>query len=612
MKLGIYTIVFFFFLHLTSCFYEQTLLPEDSVMEELLQTNTDSLAFLLEEEIDPRELSDEDKTNYIWWLTNTHKKQYRSLVNDSLIHKVLTHYKETESPRLLETYLLAAEQAFSIANTQLHESITSEALDVALEQKNLDLLFELLHHYRNMDIKSDNEERTSRLIAFLKENINSENEVDIYFQLTRLLIRSHQRDSLDKYLKLGIDVAIRQNKPAQEYIFTRFYSDALLQSGQADKALAALDTIVKKMPVGQSVVGNEISFNYIIAYTVLGKYDSARVHINNMYELIDMHAAMIEPIERYLFKSLIQQFELIIKVKQGKPFSTKDIYLVDNILNIIRAKDKADKEKLFAQSKLQRDKLTLEIEKNKMQQRVLWGVIFALMALVALVTAYQRKLLKKERYLQKAKEQLRAKSIEISTNETVINKNKDLIQSLLSQIDQGEDLKEDIQQLEKENETLKDKNQLLQKDIESFSSRSPEKDKELVFYENLSLENAKLLKREQFLSAQLISKTDELRVLNEKPSFINEPEWYEIIHIIDQVFDGFSVRLHIDYPNLTEDDIRFCCLFKLNLSHSTISTLMGISPSSVTKRKQRIKEKMAQHSPNNMKSNRPLETFLWN
>jgi hypothetical protein len=81
-------------------------------------------------------------------------------------------------------------------------------------------------------------------------------------------------------------------------------------------------------------------------------------------------------------------------------------------------------------------------------------------------------------------------------------------------------------------------------------------------------------------------------------------QWPEIIHAVNSLFDGFSYRLHTEFPALTEEDVRYCCLIKLRLTTSVISTLTGISPSSVTKRKQRIREKIHK--------DQPLEIYLWN
>jgi len=69
--------------------------------------------------------------------------------------------------------------------------------------------------------------------------------------------------------------------------------------------------------------------------------------------------------------------------------------------------------------------------------------------------------------------------------------------------------------------------------------------------------------------------------------------------------------LGIDFPSLTEEDIQYCCLIKLRLSTSVISTLTAVSPSSVTKRKQRIKEKMNQQRPADVRKEQPLEIYMW-
>ena len=99
-------------------------MPDEALMERLLQEKPDSLAMLLEEGINPLDLPDSVRADYAWWLTTTHEKQQRSLVNDTLIHFAVDYYKAVNSPRLLNAYLLAAEQAnWSGTSAALKDSI---------------------------------------------------------------------------------------------------------------------------------------------------------------------------------------------------------------------------------------------------------------------------------------------------------------------------------------------------------------------------------------------------------------------------------------------------------------------------------------------------------
>jgi hypothetical protein len=69
--------------------------------------------------------------------------------------------------------------------------------------------------------------------------------------------------------------------------------------------------------------------------------------------------------------------------------------------------------------------------------------------------------------------------------------------------------------------------------------------------------------------------------------------------------------LQAEYPTLTEEDIRYCCLMELRLTTSNIGTLMAVSPQSVSKRKQRIKEKMSKKN-SKLFNEQSLENYLWN
>lgn len=607
MKLFIYSVLLFLTLA-TSC-TEQNKLPDETVMQDLLVVNPDSLAYILEETINPDLLSANDKINYTWWLANTHSKQHRSLINDSLIHEVLAYQKQKDSPLLLSTYLLAAEQARSERKTFKEESLLNEALSLSKERQDtlrvLDFCSRLVYLYE----KDKDNEKINDLIRVVKEYTYP--NTDTYSTLTKLYSRSNELDSLVKYSSLGIKAAITENKPIDEYQMTRTYVEALNQLGQSKKALNTLRDIEYKMPIGSGVIGAEIKFNYITTWIALREYDSARVYVDYFDPILEQ-VKLTSSSDIHAIKSVLDIFKVIIRSKQGGVFSTHDLGSVNQIVDNGRASLQVERERVYAQNKLQKDKLNLDIEKGKLQQRLLWAVIGIVIIVAILIFTYQQKLLKKERNLQNVKEQLRTKSMQITENELVISQNEQLIGSLNSLVGENEDIKQELEQLITENEKIKEKNKLLQKDIQSFSNSISEKDKEQVLFEDLSVQKAKLIERDQFLTTLLIKKIPILNDLNTNPRYIEESKWHEITYTVDQLFNSFSVRLHLDFPTLTEEDIRYCCLFKLRLSNAAISSLMGISPSSVTKRKQRIKEKINQYKFSESDKEKSLEIYLWN
>lgn len=73
---------------------------------------------------------------------------------------------------------------------------------------------------------------------------------------------------------------------------------------------------------------------------------------------------------------------------------------------------------------------------------------------------------------------------------------------------------------------------------------------------------------------------------------LSDDDWNIITGNTDACFDMFTARLKKLCPQLTEDDIRFCCLVKMELSMSTLSEIYHIAKASISRRKMRLKEKM--------------------
>lgn len=73
---------------------------------------------------------------------------------------------------------------------------------------------------------------------------------------------------------------------------------------------------------------------------------------------------------------------------------------------------------------------------------------------------------------------------------------------------------------------------------------------------------------------------------------LTEEEWDIIRQNTDTCFDGFTKRLKECYPQLTEEELRFCCLVKMDLPLSLLSEIYHIAKGSISRRKMRLKEKM--------------------
>lgn len=581
-------------------------LPDEALLEHLLESNPDSLAFILERQIDPSLLSDADKADYGWWITQTHKKQNRSIVNDTLIHFTARYYEQHDSARTFQAYVWAAQQAnWSGTKPREQRDLLEKAMEIADRRKDTLMVNEVAFQIKYLYNFPQDSIKLSNIAEIVNKYKGGSSPSFANYNLMVIYNLLGNKEAFFSIAPHALDLAY-QEKSWFLYSMARLYVEMLNTNGRHREALQQLRKLESSVEVGY-----ELKLNYITTFIGMNQLDSALYYINSYAPLIEEYKGNDE-ID--VAESILNLFQVVIDLKKGKNLDiSKFGYVSDGILMKSRSRVHAEREQQRIQSSLVEDNLKLDIERGQLRQRFLWAGIIVLIIVVILIFVYQRKLLKKERSVQKAKEQLHIRSLQLSENVSVIAENEQLINTLSTQLDESGDLKQEIDELARNNETLKQENKTLQKDIEQYSHLMDKKDQEFAIYNKLAQENARLQERERFLTMQIIGHTEVLNKLSRKPRFIEEMQWPEIFQAVNQLFDGFTYRLHTDFPTLTEEDIRYCCLIKLHLTTSVIATLTGISPSSVTKRKQRIKEKMSQqHHTEEIRKEQSLEIYLWN
>lgn len=74
---------------------------------------------------------------------------------------------------------------------------------------------------------------------------------------------------------------------------------------------------------------------------------------------------------------------------------------------------------------------------------------------------------------------------------------------------------------------------------------------------------------------------------------LSDDDWEYIVQNADIIFDNFTRRLQQHYPALNKEDLRYCCMVKMQLSQLEMSQIMHLEKDSVKKRLKRIRmEKM--------------------
>lgn len=75
-------------------------------------------------------------------------------------------------------------------------------------------------------------------------------------------------------------------------------------------------------------------------------------------------------------------------------------------------------------------------------------------------------------------------------------------------------------------------------------------------------------------------------------TILTDDDWDEFRHLFDKAHKGFFAKVKLSYPNFTNAEIRLLALTKLNLSRKEMAQMLGISPDSIKKTRQRIKRKL--------------------
>ena len=83
-----------------------------------------------------------------------------------------------------------------------------------------------------------------------------------------------------------------------------------------------------------------------------------------------------------------------------------------------------------------------------------------------------------------------------------------------------------------------------------------------------------------------------LQQLHNVPHYIQDEEWAELERVFRNSFNQSPESLRETHPTLTRGDIRIYMLSQLQFPVSEQAVLLGISPASVTKARQRLKAKL--------------------
>ena len=587
--------------------YTTTFQPELAKAEAIMYRYPDSALHILQG-IQPDNPSDNEQ--YATWALLMTQAQYKNQIeqSDSLINIAYSYFINQDNAQrkalalyykgilcheshhaedALSFYLEATAEIEKTNDYQLGFLINSEIGLMYLYRKLNDYAmeyFEKAHH--NAELSNN-----QTYIAFS------------FIYIARAFSQKKQYNKAIEYYEKAIKIGQVNNYPTILASAMNETSFLFLKIGENKKALQYAKDCIKIKKTDQRI------FSLGDTYRYLKMYDSAYFYLNQASLSPNIHTA------RSAYQALFYISQEEKDYKKAVEYSNKLWFYQDSIGKTDRNKALIEMQEKYDQQKIINENNLSQIKKDRIIRNVLIALIILSFIIAITNYLYQRKIVSQKQEILEKEEKIPYFTMKIHENETLINRNKMRIEELTIQMEGSQEIKEQWkeqnkirQEIQQQNEMLKLENNKLQNHISNYAQSLKEKSKELEAMEHLSEENQYLHKREAFLCNQLINQTELFNKLK-TTKYIDDQLWQEIKEKIDLLFDNYTKRLYHQIPSLTDGDIQICCLIKLRFSNGDIAKMLAISPTSVSKRKLRLKERIVQEI-GSLGENQSLDLWL--
>ena len=587
--------------------YTTTFQPELAKAEAIMYRYPDSALHILQG-IQPDNPSDNEQ--YATWALLMTQAQYKNQIeqSDSLINIAYSYFINQDNAQrkalalyykgilcheshhaedALSFYLEATTEIEKTNDYQLGFLINSEIGLMYLYRKLNDYAmeyFEKAHH--NAELSNN-----QTYIAFS------------FIYIARAFSQKKQYNKAIEYYEKAIKIGQVNNYPTILASAMNETSFLFLKTGDNKKALQYAKDCIKIKKTDQRI------FSLGDTYRYLKMYDSAYFYLNQACLSPNIHTARSAYQALYYISQEEKDYKKAVEYSNKLWFYQDSIGKTDRNKALIEMQEKYDQQKIINENNLS------QIKKDRIIRNVLIALIILSFIIAITNYLYQRKIVSQKQEILEKEEKIRYFTMKIHENETLINRNKMRIEELTIQMEGSQEIKEQWkeqnkirQEIQQQNETLKLENNNLQNHISNYAQSLKEKSKELEAMEHLSEENQYLHKREAFLCNQLINQTELFNKLK-TTKYIDDQLWQEIKEKIDLLFDNYTKRLYHQIPSLTDGDIQICCLIKLRFSNGDIANMLAISPTSVSKRKLRLKERIVQEI-GSLGENQSLDLWL--
>jgi tetratricopeptide (TPR) repeat protein len=571
----VYGIIFLF---LTSC-----LSPTDRVIPSLLRADSlievgcaDSALSLLER-MNLAELSSiQSRASYALLLTQAKDQNYVTHTDDSLIRVAVDYYDTSDDITLrakAHYYLGRVCQDRGDIEGTVREFLVAMPLAEKAENYDLNILLKsnlgLLFWRHGLQEEADSLYRQA--VELAEAHHDSLRLAVVLVHCADICMERGEEYYTDaeKYLKRALKL-VKDTEHTEELVFSSL-SYLLEYQGKSREAILYAN---KGMRL---VLDSSERYGYYLvigsAYLQLEQYDSAFVYLNrgipsdNYYAKTNAYMKLSEMAMRLGKQNEALEYETLYTIYKDS------MKLVEQPVEVVSSL----KDVLYRQS-------TERYESFLTRYRFCL-LLFVLLFIITIYFFLQRRRKRKKEIARLVdKRQLLYKSIEAIKKELEEKKLE------IKEIQQHcECLESDVNskvQLDSCLNELLEQYHSMQEDLER---RLVERDEEVRRLRNLNL---KFILMSSPIYQMLIALCEYNKLNPDGMKKITNDEWVILLHEIDMASLGFVERLSTEYEYLLEEDIRFCCLVRLDFKYADIAYLWGCTSAAVYKRSWSVLEKM--------------------
>ena len=417
-------------------------LPELVRAESLMYDHPDSALMLLDSMAPPSE----PYQNALWSLlvVQARDKNYIKHTSDSLINVAYDYFIRRDDPhrralvlnyegvvneslgemeKATEFYLRAGDEVLKTEDYDLGNLIYSNlGMVYAYRSLNEECLFAFQKAYELAKLSKDNYIIAFSLIYLGRiYGVLEQWEQSIEFYKQAIIASESIKDKHDRSLgsalgELG-EIYYQIDKPQEALIY--------LKRAETEKGKNGRDLAQTYLALGKN-------------YSEIEQYDSAYLYLNQALITENIYTKQES---YYCLYSLCRDRK---KYEKAIIYNEKYLQYRDSVEQLNRTNAIVEVQAKYDHQKLENEKLALELDKSRLLRSSLVALSVLLLVIALLIYIYQRRILKKERTIQKDKALLLQYTRQLNENEQLIKRNQERIVELSGEISAYTELEESI------------------------------------------------------------------------------------------------------------------------------------------------------------------------